>query len=99
MLRLTPEAPLVGFHGMASEDSLDSLGLILVDTLNPRCQFIKPSLNKELEFLAPYSEVAQDLVVENSITPEEQNRAKAIEAILAYDSLAKARESKEEVLR
>ena len=71
MIRLTPEVPLVGFHGMATEDSLDSLGLILVDTLNPRCQLIKPSLNKELEFLKPYSEVAQDLAVENSITPDE----------------------------
>ena len=30
--RLPKEPPLVGFHGMAEEDGLDSLGLILLDT-------------------------------------------------------------------
>ena len=36
--------------------------------------------------------------VEASITPEEHERAQALEAILLYDSMVKARESKEEVL-
>ena len=35
MIRLTPETPLVGFHGMATEKGLTSLGLILLDTLDP----------------------------------------------------------------
>lgn len=37
MIRLTPEAPLVGFHGMATADGLDSLGLILLDNLSGQC--------------------------------------------------------------
>ena len=37
MIRLTEEAPLVGFHGMADFEGLVSLGLILLDNLDPVC--------------------------------------------------------------
>ena len=35
---LPRETPLVGFHGIAYEEGLESLGLILLDTLDPVCQ-------------------------------------------------------------
>jgi len=35
MIRLVPETPLVGFHGMSNEDGITSLGLILVDIMDP----------------------------------------------------------------
>lgn len=38
-----------------------------------------------------------DQVVEETITREEQERANALEAILIYDSIVKARESKEDI--
>jgi len=37
------------------------------------------------------SEFARDEAVENMITQQEENRAKALEAILSYDSMEKAR--------
>ena len=45
------------------------------------------------------SEIERDETVEDSITLDEQRRADAIEAILLYDSMLKARESKEDILR
>lgn len=38
MTRLSDEAPLVGFHGMSDSYGLTSLGLILLDSLDPVCQ-------------------------------------------------------------
>ena len=38
MLRLPEETPLVGFRGKVDEHGLVSLGLILVDTIDPICQ-------------------------------------------------------------
>lgn len=34
---LPRETPLVGFHGVAYEEGLESLGLILLDTQDPIC--------------------------------------------------------------
>ena len=98
-IRLTPEAPLVGFHGMATEEGLDSLGLILLDTLAEQCTYVHPDQNSAMSFLDPYSEVKKDQVVEDSITDEEKYRADALEAILTYDSIEKARQGKEDILR
>ena len=35
---LPRETPLVGFHGIAYEEGLESLGLILLDSLDPVCR-------------------------------------------------------------
>lgn len=35
---LPKETPLVGLHGIQIEDGILSLGLILLDTLDPQCQ-------------------------------------------------------------
>lgn len=34
---MTKETPLVGFHGMSEEEGMESLGLILLDTMAPAC--------------------------------------------------------------
>jgi len=69
LLRLEPETPLVGFHGMATEDGITSLGLILLDTMTPGCL-----LAREPEWgswIDESSEFDIDEAVENSITREE----------------------------
>ena len=38
-------------------------------------------------------------MVEDSITQGERDRAKALEAIIIFDSLAKARQSQEDIMR
>ena len=43
VLRLPSDTPLVGFHGMVNMLGMTSLGVILVDTLDPVCQ--KPLLD------------------------------------------------------
>ena len=50
-------------------------------------------------FLGPMHEVQRNELVENSITSEEKERAKLMEAILTYSSMEKARESKQQILR
>ena len=37
-LRLPEEVPLVGFHGRTDGELLKSLGLILLNTVDPHCQ-------------------------------------------------------------
>lgn len=48
-----------------------------------------------MEILDQMNEIERDEAVEDSITLDEKSRADAIEAILLYDSMIKARESKE----
>ena len=91
-MKLRPEVPLVGFHGMATEDGLDSLGLILLDTTDERCQQIDPSQREAKNFLDNIKEQINPYeFVENSITPEEKERADLMEAILLYSTIADAR--------
>lgn len=98
MIRLVPETPLVGFHGMSNEDGITSLGLILVDIMDPQCQQVT-QYDNSFYYLDEMSEFARDEAVENMITQQEENRAKALEAILSYDSMEKARESKDEIMQ
>ena len=63
---LPKETPLVGFHGMSEEDGMDSLGLILFDSMDKECQ---TSLNyNPLESLDHKSEFVLDAYVEKNIT-------------------------------
>ena len=92
VIRLTDEAPLVGFHGMSDPNGLVSLGLILLDNLDPVCQ--QPHDNANFSMYEGMNIFDQSNAAEGAITQNEKDRAKALEAILKYDSMIKARESK-----
>ena len=96
MIRLTDEAPLVGFHGWSDENGLVSLGLILYDSLDPVCQ--KPLDSANFSMYENMGIFEQSTAAEGSITQNEKDRAKALEAILKYDSMKKARESKGKII-
>ena len=95
MLHLTDSAPLVGFHGRVGPQGIDSLGLIFFDSLDDICQ--NPSSDDD-GGLEDDSEKSAE-IVEAEISAHERERAQALEKILIFDSLAKARESKEDILR
>ena len=97
MLRLPTETPLVGFRGKVDEHGLVSLGLIFVDTIDPVCQTVQSAA--DISMYKGLSETEQSKIVEDEMTQDEKDRAKALETILIYDSIAKARQSKEEVLK
>jgi len=97
MIRLSDEAPLVGFHGMSDSYGLTSLGLILLDKHDPVCQ--SPHDNANFNLYENMSIFEQSTTAEGSITQNEKDRAKALEAILKYDSMKKARESKQDIIR
>ena len=97
MTRLSDEAPLVGFHGMSDSYGLTNLGLILLDSLDPECQ--RPLDNSNFSLYENMSIFEQSTAAEGSITQNEKDRAKALEAILKYDSMVKARESKQDIIR
>ena len=71
MIRLTPQAPLVGFHGMATEEGLSSLGLILLDNMDAMCSWTSSSQEEAMKALKPFNEVERDQMVEGSISVEE----------------------------
>lgn len=73
VIRLTPEAPLIGFHGTTDSHGLNQLGLILLDATDPTCQTSHSDM-----FLDPYFDMNQfggDTEIESSITREERARA------------------------
>jgi len=86
MMRLTPQAPLVGFHAMADDDGLTSLGLIFFDALTPECQVVVPVTNSSLdntwyEFEDMGIFEASNIVYQK-ITNNERKRAEALATIL-----------------
>ena len=77
VIRLTPEAPLIGLHGTVDSKGINQLGLILLDATDPTCQ----TSHNEM-FLDPYADMNQsgdDTEIESSITREERARAEAPE--------------------
>ncbi len=96
MLRLPPETPLVGFHGKANGEVLTSLGLIMVNTDDDMCLHTSPH-NDQMRMYQNMNEYEASAAAENSITYEEKERAAALEAIILYDSLVKARQSQQEI--
>lgn len=96
MIRLPEETPLVGFHGMADSYGIVSLGLILLDTLDPVCH--QPLDNSDMSLYQGMNDFQSSKFAEDQISREEKDRAKGLEAILIFDSMVKARESKEEVM-
>ena len=90
-MKLRPEVPLVGFHGMATQDGLDSLGLIFLETNDERCQEIDKSPREEMFFNQKQHDVAKSEYFEKQITKEEKERADLMEAILLYSTYADAR--------
>ena len=90
MFRLTEDTPLVGFHGMANPFGLSKLGLILYDNVDPICRQYHPEMNTE-DIEDNDDEFDASMQVEGAISRSERARAQALEAILAYDSLVKAR--------
>ena len=96
MIRLPDETPLVGLHGMVNENGIVSLGLILLDTLDSVCQ--TPIDNSDMSMYTGLNDFEKSKLVEDQITDEERTRAQALEAILVYDSMLKARQSKQDVM-
>lgn len=96
--KLPKETPLVGLHAVVEEDEIDALGLILFDTLDSECQEpLSRSAISEAD-LAPENEFTIDARVEASLTEHENARAHALEALLAYKDLAKARQTKNNLI-
>ena len=89
-LHLSESAPLVGFHGYVGPQGIDSLGLIFFDALDDICQ--NPSSDDDQEEKSAEA-------VEAEISANEKERAQALERILNLDSLAKERESREDIQR
>ena len=94
-LKLLEETPLVGFHAMIDPFGITSLGLILVDTLDPLCQH--PLDIYDATIYKGMDEWQESIAAEESITEDEKMRADALESIILYDSMIKARWSKEEI--
>ena len=77
---------------MSDPNGLVSLGLILLDNLDPVCQ--QPHDNANFSMYEGMNIFDQSNAAEGAITQNEKDRAEALEAILKYDSMIKARESK-----
>ena len=92
-LELPKETPLVGFHGMVDKFGIVSLAPILLDTLESICQ--EPLDHSDMSMYQGMDDYETSKALEDSITHDEYVRAQALETILKYDSLKKARESKE----
>jgi hypothetical protein len=87
-LRLPEETPLVGFHGNTDGETLTGLGLILLNAEDPVCQ--KPL--SDGEFTMYKGDIyEQSQAAEDSITKDERSKTAALEALLALDSVQKAR--------
>ena len=86
---LPKETPLVGFHSISEEEGMDSLGLILFDSLDKQCQ--TPLTYNPLETLDQKHEFVLDAYVEKNITEQEKARADALEAILSFKNIKDAR--------
>lgn len=94
IVRLPEETPLVGFHGRSDGDILESLGLILLNANDPVCQ--TPLSNGQIQMYRG-SIFEQSEAAESAITQQEHAKTEALEAIIAYNTIAKARESKREI--
>ena len=66
MLRLPAETPLVGFRGKVDEHGLVSLGLIMVDTLDPVCQYA--SSVADMSMYKGLSETEKSKIAEDGIS-------------------------------
>jgi hypothetical protein len=86
---LPKETPLVGFHSISEEEGMDSLGLILFDSMDKQCQ--TPLKYNPLETLDQKHEFVLDAYVEKNITEQEKARADALEAILSFKNIKDAR--------
>ena len=91
------EVPLVGFHGRVNEFGLVSLGLIMLDTISSKC--LHSSSSFDMSLIQGNTAQEQADFAENSITKEEKERAKVLEAILRYDIMREAAVNKEELLQ
>ena len=96
MLRLPSDTPLVGFHGKVNMLGMTSLGVILVDTLDPVCQ--KPLLDDSnmwmYQAMDDFTAASQ---TEGDISKQERARAQALEAILMDESLHNVHRTKEDI--
>ena len=79
-LAMSEVAPLVGFHGKVDAYGLTGLGLIMVDTITPACQ--KGLYDYNLDNLKDKSTAEIAEIIEDSISTEESERAKMLEALL-----------------
>jgi hypothetical protein len=94
---LPKETPLVGFHGMSEEQGLDSLGLILFDTMDKECKV--PLKESQLDSsLKSKGEFFLDAYVEENITIQEKARADALDAILSYKNLKDAQKNQKQIV-
>lgn len=73
---------------------LNSLGLILLNSSEAICRH--PIVKSKVEEFEG-SIFEQSKIAEREISKDERIKAKALEAIIAYDTIAKARESKEAI--
>ena len=74
-LQLPKETPLVGFHGMVDSFGIVSLGLILLDTLDPVCQHPLDDDSYLPSYYYGNDEFAKSKAFEEAITEEEKVRA------------------------
>lgn len=92
---LPKETPLVGLHGIQIEDGILSLGLILLDTLDPQCQ--KPLEAPTIRGVDVVSKYLMDEAIFYEITAYERERAEILEAIIRWNTVEDARLHKEEI--
>ena len=70
---------------MANEMGFTSLGLILLDTMTPECQYAHEG--QDMSLYEGKSIFESSIEIEKMITVDEKQRAAALEVILKYDSL------------
>lgn len=80
---------------MVNDDGISSLGLILVDTLDPVCQH--PLDTSDMWVYEAMDVFQKSKALEDTITKDEKGRAQALEAILIKESMIKASERKYEL--
>ena len=95
MWHLSELAPLVGFHGEVDSEGIKALGLIFYDTLDASCRL--PTTDSSEYTNMTEAEITQ--LIEAEISTDEKKRAQALENILIFDSLTKARQSNEDIAR
>lgn len=75
--------------------TLTDLGLIFADTMTQSCQRVHPEVDISRWEEGSYWDVSK--YSEDALSMGEQQRAKALEAILLYDGLVSARESRKDL--
>ena len=97
-ITVSEAAPLVGFHGLVEDGVLVNLGVIMLNTVDSQCRKSKDNSNIfEINGWDPTSTETADYY-EDSITNREDERAAVLDAILHFDRIADAEQSKATII-